>query len=328
MLSDRQLVRNVVVVCAILILLYFAWLVVSVLLMVFASILLAVAFRGLATPVARFTHMPVRYAVFPVTIGLVGIIGMALYLFGSTIQTQMFELVENLPAAWAALEARFHLQSLSVDLLQQAEAAAPSSATIIATLQGVTSNVFEGLVGLFLVVVGGIYFAVDPELYHRLVLAFWPEEERDRVEASLKALGADLLAFLKAQFIAMVVVGLLTFIGLTIVGVPSAMALAIFACLAEFVPLIGPIVSAVPALLIALTMGMDAALWTLLVFVVVQQSESNVITPLLQQRMVALPPAITLFAVVVFGQLFGLLGIILATPLTVLTFSVIRNRPA
>ncbi|MGE4373986.1 MAG: AI-2E family transporter [Xanthobacter sp.] len=328
MVSDRQLVRNVIVVCAILILLYFSWLVVSVLLMIFASILLAVAFHGLAVPVARWTHMPVRYAVFPVAIGLVGVIGIGLYLFGSTIQVQMFELIEDLPAAWLALEARFHLQSLSMELLQQAEASAPSSATIIATLQGVTSNVFEGLIGLFLVVVGGIYFAVEPQLYHKLLLAFWPPEERDRVEASLKAIGADLLAFLKAQFIAMVVVGLLTFVGLTIVGVPSAMALAIFACMAEFVPLIGPIVSAVPALLIALTMGMDTALWTLLVFIVVQQSESNVITPLLQQRMVALPPAITLFAVVVFGHLFGPLGIILATPLTVLTFSAVRNRPA
>lgn len=327
MVSDRYLVRNVIIICAILALMYFAWLIVDVLLMVFASILLAIIFHSLAVPFARYTRMPVRYAVFPVALILVGAIGLALYLFGATIQSQVVELMLGLPAAWAELKDRLHLQGMGIDLLQRAEAVAPSSVTVISTLQGVTSNVFDVLVGGFLVLVGGIYFALEPKLYRDLLLSFWPEDRREDMSRVLHSICSDLLAFLKAQFIAMVVVGALAFVGLTIVGVPSALALAMFVCLAEFVPLIGPIVSAIPALLIALTMGTDVALWTLLVFIVVQQSESNVITPLLQERMVSLPPAVTLFAVVVFGSIFGPLGIVLATPLTVLTFSAIRNHP-
>lgn len=324
MVSDRNLVRNVIIICAILALMYFAWLIVDVLLMVFASILLGIVFHSLAVPFSRVTRMPLRYAVFPVAVLLVGAIGTVLYLFGSTLQAQVIELMQGLPTAWEGLKERLHLEGLGLDLIQRAESVAPSGITI---LSGFTSNVFEALVGAFLVLVGGIYFALEPTLYRDLLLKLWPENKREDISRVLHSITGDLLAFLKAQFIAMLVVGVLAYIGLSIIGVPSALALALFACLAEFVPLIGPIISAIPALLIALTLGLDTALWTLLVFIVVQQSESNVITPLLQERMVSLPPAVTLFAVVVFGSIFGVMGIILATPLTVLTFSAIRNHP-
>jgi predicted PurR-regulated permease PerM len=90
--------------------------------------------------------------------------------------------------------------------------------------------------------------------------------------------------------------------------------------LAEFVPLIGPIVAAIPAILIALAAGWEMALWTLLLYVAVQQLESNVITPLVQRQAVELPPAVTVFAVVAFGLLFGWVGVLFATPLAVVVF--------
>ena len=250
--------------------------------------------------------------------------GLALYLFGSTIQVQVTQLVNELPSAWAEFEQRFHLEGLGDDLLKRAEAAAPSSDTLLSVVQGFTSNLFQVVLGVFLVVVGGIYFAVSPELYRRMFLSLWRPSERPTAARQLAMVSEDLRHFLKAQLIAMVVVGVLTFIGLTIVGVPSSLALALFAGLAEFVPMIGPVMAAAPAVLIALTMGADTGLWTLLVFVGVQQAESNIITPLLQQRMVSLPPAVTLFAVVAFGSIFGALGVVLATPLTVVAFAAFK----
>ena len=108
-------------------------------------------------------------------------------------------------------------------------------------------------------------------------------------------------------------------------SVPAALALALLAGLAQFVPLIGPIVAAIPALLIALAEGWQIALWTLLLYVAIQQVESNLITPLVQRQAVALPPAITLFAVVAFGVLFGPLGILFATPLAVVAFVAVKE---
>ncbi|MDI4662798.1 AI-2E family transporter [Xanthobacter autotrophicus] len=324
MTSDWLVARRVAVACIVLALAYFSFKIIDVFLQVFAAMLVSLALHALAEPFARLTRFPERYAVFPVALLVFGGIGLTLHLFGSTIQVQIAELINELPAAWRAFEQRFHLEGMGDDLLRRAEAAAPSGETVISAVQGLTSNLFQVVLGSFLVVVGGIYFAASPDLYRRMFLSLWAEADRPAVALRLAAVSEDLRHFLKAQLIAMVVVGVLTFIGLTIVGVPSALALALFAGLAEFVPMIGPVVAAAPAVLIALTLGVDSGLWTLLVFVIVQQSESNVITPLLQQRMVSLPPAVTLFAVVAFGNVFGALGVVLATPLTVLAFAAFK----
>ena len=123
----------------------------------------------------------------------------------------------------------------------------------------------------------------------------------------------------------MVLVGLLTGIGLAIIGVPSAIGLGLIAGLFEFVPVFGPILAAVPALLMALSEGGTTALWTLLLFIVIQQLEGNVIQPLIQRRAVDLPPVLLLFSILVFGILFGALGVILAAPLAVLAFVFVKE---
>jgi predicted PurR-regulated permease PerM len=126
--------------------------------------------------------------------------------------------------------------------------------------------------------------------------------------------------WLLGQLLAMMFVFVLTGLGLRAIGVRAALALALLAGLAEFVPIIGPVVSAIPALLIALAEGWQTALWTLLLYLAIQQVESNLITPLVQHRVVSLPPAVALFALVAFGLLFGSLGVLFATPLAVVIF--------
>ena len=316
--------RWVMVACLVVALFYLAWQVIDIFLLVFAALLVSLALHSLADPFSRLTGFPERYAVFPVALFTFGAILGAGFLFGSTIQAQTSELLRDLPTAWHTFQSRFHLQQMSNDILKQAEVVAPSGETVLSAIQGLTSNLLQLFVGIFLVVVGGLYFAVDPALYRRLFLDLWPEAQQQLVSRKLDAISTDLRSFLKAQLISMAVVGVLTYIGLAALGIPSALALALFTALAEFVPMVGPVVSAVPALLMALTIGLDSALWTLVVFVGVQQAESNLITPLLQQRMVSLPPAVTLFAVVAFGNLLGPLGILLATPLTVLAFAALR----
>jgi predicted PurR-regulated permease PerM len=107
----------------------------------------------------------------------------------------------------------------------------------------------------------------------------------------------------------------LTWIGLHLLGVPFALPLALFAGLAEFVPYVGPIVAGVPAVLVGLAEGPELALWTAGLYVLVQSVESYLLTPLIQQRAVYLPPALLLFAQVVLGVTAGPLGIVVATPL-------------
>jgi predicted PurR-regulated permease PerM len=120
-------------------------------------------------------------------------------------------------------------------------------------------------------------------------------------------------------------VGVLTTLGLWLLGIPSALALGLLAGVLEFVPFLGPILSAVPAVALALGEGMDTMLWVVGLYVAVQQIEGALITPLVQQHTVDLPPALTIFAIVAFGVLFGPLGILLATPLAVVVFVLVKK---
>jgi predicted PurR-regulated permease PerM len=137
--------------------------------------------------------------------------------------------------------------------------------------------------------------------------------------------GQALRLWLVGQLGAMVMVGFLTATGLWLLGLPSPLALGLLAALTEFVPLVGPIAAALPALLLATAGGLEMVIWTLALYVFVQQAENYIITPLLQHRTVSLPPALTLFALLAAGVVLGPLGVILAAPLTVLVYVAVKK---
>jgi predicted PurR-regulated permease PerM len=115
----------------------------------------------------------------------------------------------------------------------------------------------------------------------------------------------------------MMTVGVLVGVTLALIGVPSAAALGLFAGLVEFIPFFGPFMAAAAAVLVALAVAPELALWTILAFVVIQQIENQVLEPLVLQRAASLPTAVTIFSIISFSVLFGLLGALLAAPLTV-----------
>ena len=170
-----------------------------------------------------------------------------------------------------------------------------------------------------------IYLAADPGLYQAGLLKLVPGPRRDLARVALGETARALRLWLLGQLVSMSVIGVLTGLGLAWVGLPSALALGLLAGLLAFVPLVGPIVSAIPALLLALADGAATVGWTLAVFVGVQQIEGNVVMPFVQRRMVDLPPALLLFAIVAAGTLLGPLGALLAAPLTVVVFVLVKR---
>jgi predicted PurR-regulated permease PerM len=117
------------------------------------------------------------------------------------------------------------------------------------------------------------------------------------------------------QLISMTAVGLLSYVGLSLLGVPLALTLAVVAFLLTFIPFIGPLLSAIPVVLVAFSAGATTALYALLLYSAIQMLEGYVLTPNVQRRSVALPPALTIAAQVLLGVLVGALGVVLATPL-------------
>jgi predicted PurR-regulated permease PerM len=324
--SDGAFLWRVLIVASVVVLALLAWHLADVLLLVFGAVLVAVLLRALADPIARATRLPDTLAVVAATLVIVGIIGLAAWLFGAEVRAQVAELAERLPQAWRSLEGRLGVTNLGERLISRAEDMAPNAGSVVSGLAGVVTSFVGGLADLLLIVFGGVYLAAQPGLYRKgLLLLFPPGDSRRRVADTLDASGAALRLWLLGQLVAMTFLFVLTGLGLWAIGVPGALALALLAGLAQFVPLIGPIVAAIPALLIALSEGWQIALWTLLLYVAIQQVESNVITPLVQRQAVSLPPAVTLFAVVAFGLLFGPLGILFATPLAVVVMVAMKK---
>jgi predicted PurR-regulated permease PerM len=131
--------------------------------------------------------------------------------------------------------------------------------------------------------------------------------------------------WLKAQGVSMVFVGIFTGVALGLVGIPAAPALGLVAGLCEFVPYLGTIVVAVPAILIGFSISPETGIWTIVVIVIVQQVQGNIVTPLVQSSMAELPPALTIFSLIAAGILLGPMGVILAVPLTVVAQTLVKE---
>jgi predicted PurR-regulated permease PerM len=195
----------------------------------------------------------------------------------------------------------------------------------VSRLAGLGMAIFGGLADFFLVIIAGVFIAGNPGVYRDGLVMLFPPSQHERIRTSLDASGEALKLWLVAQLITMAFVAAASAVGLFFLGVPSALALGLIAGLADFVPFVGPVLGALPAILLASTIDGQTALWTVLLFVVIQQIESNLVFPLLGRRVVSLPPALALFAIMAAGVVFGWLGVIFGFPLAVVVFVLVKK---
>jgi len=168
--------------------------------------------------------------------------------------------------------------------------------------------------GLLLILFTAIYIGAEPDLYHKGLLHLFPHEARSRADEVLEAIGFTLRRWLVAQLIMMVSIGVATAIGLSLLGVKAALALGLIAGLLEFIPMLGPILSAVPGIAMAFLDSPQKALFVALVYWGVQFLEGHILQPLLMKRGVDLPPVVTLVGLSLMAIVFGFLGMLVAVP--------------
>ncbi|MEF2553823.1 AI-2E family transporter [Aurantimonas sp. A2-1-M11] len=301
---------SLLVLCAAFILVL--WLAADVVLAVFAGILVAVFLRGGGDWIAKRIGFgkPAGLAIFCTALALGTIAFLAFA--GAAFADQVQELIDTIPEAIAS--ARGYVDDHAW-LDRGLEMLDPSG---LAPSSDEATNAFSttlGALGTF-VVIGfvGLYGAIAPHTYIRGFVGLMAPSVRPRGNDILAESGVALRGWLKAQIISMAVVGVLTGIGLWILGLPLAPVLAVIAAVLTFIPNIGPLLAAVPAVLLGLTEGVSTALWVVGLYIAVQTVESYLITPRVQQEAVSLPPALTISAQLLFGVLFGALGLALATP--------------
>lgn len=322
---DRVFIRRTLIVLALAGLFFLLWQLRSLLLLIFGAILVAVILRSIARPMRRYAGVPDGWAVAAAVLLVTLILAAASWMFGAQLSAQIQSLTETLPDAWNSFEQRVGDADLGEQLEQWIEDAAPSGSGVLASVSRFALTFMGGLADLIVVIVGGIFLAAQPDLYRRGAIAMVPPHRRALANEALDESGHALRQWLKAQLISMSVIGTMVGIGLWLLGVPSAFALGLLAGLLEFIPLAGPFLAALPAVLIALAVSPETALWTIALYLVVQQIEGNLLQPIVQQYAVELPAVILLFALLAFGTMFGVPGIVLAAPLAVVLFVLVRR---
>lgn len=181
--------------------------------------------------------------------------------------------------------------------------------------QGLISSSLTNLVSLFLVIILTILLVLDPVAYTRVFIQIFPSFYRPRIAFILQQCEITLRSWLVGILLTSVMVTFLSAMGLLILRVPYVLANAVLAGMLNFIPNIGPTLSVVAPLAAALTVSAWKAIFVLILYILIQQLESTVLTPVVMSRQVSLLPGLTLMAQVVFATFFGVLGLLLAVPL-------------
>lgn len=302
------------------------WRLLSMLLVIFAGVLLAVFLRGLTNFLAEKTRLSHAWSLFAVLFGLVALGTTTLILLAPTVSSQVDQITQKVPEAIDQLESWGKGTALGRGVISEMSSfqnGSFSEAIGWKRISGAFSSIIGVTTNIFFIFVVGLYLAIDPALYKRGMIRLVPTHYRNRAEEVLDVISHQLGWWLVGRLLSMLAVAVLTTVGLWILGVPLPLVLGLISGLLSFVPIIGPIVSFVPAGLVALLVSPVYVLYTAAMYVGVQILEGYLITPVIQQRTVSLPPALILIAQLVAGVVFGLIGVLVATPVTVLLVALI-----
>lgn len=307
---------NVGIGVSVIVLLVLLWYAIDVFLLLFIGIFIAVLLRAPADWLAARTGWGDGVTLGLVIFVLAALVAVSGFFFGRTIVDQSWELTRQLPKVVEKVRERLRQTEYGSQIAKATEAPPPeASAQVLGRGLRLVGSTFAAFGSLVVVIFLGIFLAWQPGAYRNGFVKLFPQKRRKRAKEVLDAVGHMLKRWLVGQVVLMAIVGTLTWIGLRALGVPFALPLALFAGLAEFVPYVGPIVAAVPAVLVALAESPELAIWVAGLYVVIQSLESYLLTPVVQHRAVYLPPALLLFSQVILGVTAGPLGIIVATPL-------------
>jgi predicted PurR-regulated permease PerM len=322
-LTTAEFFKRTLIVLSVALVPLLIWFLFDVILIVVGAILIAVLLHLVAEPLTRWCKLPQSLALVLSGSLIIGLVGGAAYLFGTQIEAELADVVDRANAAATHI----------VALLQQS----PAGKMILAHMQGsdgfsipsflrgiffVSANFLEALV---VTVIGGFYLAAQPKLYRDGLGTLFPRPLRAEANETIEDIGRGLRLWLIGELILMALIGTLVAIAVWLIGLPSPLALGVIAGLAEFVPYLGPIVAAIPAVLVAITKGGSFVFWTVIAYLLIHQLEGNLIAPMIQRRLIFIPPAVMLLAIVIILFVFGGVSVVFAGPLAVIVFIAIKK---
>lgn len=296
----------------------------NVIILIFASVLIACYFRGISSFIENKTGWNSKLSL---TISLGGtflILSGIFWLAGATISNEAERIEDALPAMIEEVKGLLNDSNVGQEGIEKVEEWRDSG-KFGSYISRLFSSTFGYLGDFLIIIVIGIFFTASPNLYLNGIIQLFPPGKRDRAESVLEKLGTGLKKWLAGRFLAMLAVFILTSIGLSIIGVPMWLTLALIAGLLNFIPNFGPILASIPAILIALSISPTTAAIVAGLYLVVQLLESGIINPLAQKKLVKIPPALIIISQLLVGAMTGIWGVVLATPIVLMVIILVRE---
>ena len=299
-----------------------AWYLRDVLLMLVGSLLVAMLLQLVSEPLVRWCRLPEGLALALAGLILLLAIAGCGYLFGTQLTSELQDVFSRADAATKTISDELQRSQLGRTALSHLSGGNFSLTGFLKSFLTISAHLLEATI---FTVAAGIYLAAQPTIYRKGTSQLFPPTRRATVEQTIDDVGRALRLWLLGQAIQMCLVGAITTAAVWLIGLPSPLALGLIAGITEFIPYLGPVLSAIPAVLVAVTSGFYPALWTVVAYIVIHQIEGNLIVPMVQRRLVFVPPAVLLLSIVTVTEIFGMIGIIFAAPITVIAFVAVKK---
>ena len=286
----------------------------NLLLLAFAGVLVSVYFHAFASLIRRKIKMAKTAAlVIAIAVNL-GFLALFFWFVGSQLSAQIVQLSDTLPQTVLHAKQWLANEPLGQKVLDYATNSV-DSVKATSTIQSFFSSTFGMISDIYIIILLGAFFTADPEVYRRGFIHLVPTKGKNKASELWNETRILLKNWLKGQIFGFFFITILTGLGLWAIGMPLVLTLALVAGLLNFIPNFGPLLALIPAVLLALMQSPDMALLVLIVYSVIQIIQSTMMQPLIQKKMVSMPPGLLVFGQVGMGFLAGFWGVLLATPL-------------
>jgi predicted PurR-regulated permease PerM len=296
----------------------FAWFAAHSLLMLFAGILFAVFLDACTRGLAYVLPVPRRWRFGLVMVALASLAALAIAWGIVRLPSQVRMLMQVMDSQLTVLES--YLAGFGIDLFgpggrHDLSQFIADPGRLFGHVQYAVSGAYVFAITTIVIVCLGLFFAGQPAAYREGALIFAPQAARPRLREVMNEMGQVLRSWLLGQLVRSAIVAVVLAATLYSLGVPGAGLLGLQAGVANFIPYLGPLIAALPVALVTMPLGLSTLAWVLAIYFLIQTIEGFVIAPLVQKGSVNVAPAWTLFAIVLFGALFGAMGVALAAPL-------------
>lgn len=320
-INNPKIIFHLYLLLGIILIALLVWYTIDIFLLAFAGILLAIAIRAFGKLIHTYTGLSINFSVSLGLIALILLLTIIGFIIYPAIGKQISQLFIDLPAAWDKLSNDF------LSFLNGTTNTSSSSNANLSKIIGKTQNIpgklgiifsstFGFFMNLLIILFFGISLAYQPDIYKGFV-ALFPKQKQGKVLKIINDINQNLKLWLAGKAASMVIIGLLTWGGLFLLNIPLAFTLGMIAAILSFIPNIGPIIAAAPAILLAILKSPIFAVYVIILYSLIQTLESYLITPIIQQKVISLHAALIVFTQLIMGLIAGILGLALATPLLV-----------